>query len=80
MAKAENKDTVNEKTPAKRAGPIEFFRQVKSEARKVTWPTRQETTISAVAVFIMVFIASVFLYFSDQVIAMIIRFIMSFGL
>ena len=62
------------------ARPLEFFRQVRSEAKKITWPSRQETTVSTIAVFIMVFIAAVFLYFSDQIIAVIIRFIMSFGL
>ena len=63
-----------------KTGPIEFLRQVRSESKKVTWPSRQETTVSTIAVFIMVFIASVFLYFSDQLIAVVIRFIMGFGL
>ena len=63
-----------------KTGPVEFFKQVRSEAKKVTWPTRQETTVSTIAVFIMVFIAAVFLYFSDQLIAVVIRWIMSFGL
>jgi len=62
------------------AGPLEFFRQVRSEGKKISWPSRQETTISTIMVFIMVFIAAVFLYFSDQVIAMVVRFIMGFGL
>lgn len=63
-----------------KAGVLEYLRQVRSEMRKITWPSRRETTVSAIAVFIMVFIASLFLYFADQVIAVIIRFIMSFGL
>ncbi|MEZ5814733.1 MAG: preprotein translocase subunit SecE [Alphaproteobacteria bacterium] len=62
------------------ANPVEFLKQVKSEAKKVTWPSRHETTVSTIAVFIMVFIAAVFLYFSDQLIAIIIQFIMGFGL
>ena len=62
------------------ASPLEFFKQVRSESKKVTWPTRQETTVSTIAVFVMVFIAAVFLYFSDQLIAVLIRFIMGFGL
>ena len=62
------------------AGPIEFLKQVRSEGKKITWPTRHETTVSTIAVFIMVFIAAVFLYFSDQLIAVVIRWIMSFGL
>lgn len=63
-----------------KTGPIEFFRQVKAEAKKVTWPSRKETTVSTIAVFIMVTIAAVFLYLSDQIIAYIVRLIMSFGL
>ncbi len=63
-----------------KTGPIEFIKQVRSESKKVSWPSRQETTVSTIAVFIMVFIAAVFLYFSDQLIAVIIRFIMGFGL
>ncbi len=63
-----------------KAGPIEFFRQVRSEARKITWPTRQEVTVSTIGVFIMVFVASLFLYFSDQVLSWLVRVIMSFGL
>ena len=49
--------------------PIEFFRQVRSEMKKVTWPTRQETTVSTIAVFIMVAIAATFLFFADQILA-----------
>ena len=64
----------------KKTGPIEYIRQVRSEMKKVTWPSRQETTVSTIAVFIMVFLASMLLYVSDQVIAYVIRQIMSFGL
>ncbi len=60
----------------KKQSPIGFFREVKSEAKKVTWPSRQETTVSMIAVFIMVFISSIFLYFADQIIAFLIRLIM----
>lgn len=80
MAKTNDMQPVNEKAPARKANPLEFARQVRSEAKKVTWPTRHETTVSSIAVFIMVLIASLFLFFADQIIAMIIRFIMSFAL
>lgn len=62
-----------------KTGPIEFIRQVKKEMKKVTWPTRQETTVSVIAVFVMVFVASIFLFSVDQVIAYLIRMIMSIG-
>lgn len=61
-------------------GPVEFFRQVRSETKKVTWPSRKETMISTIFVFIMVFIASVFLYFSDQLIAYLISKIIGIGM
>lgn len=59
--------------------PVVYFRQVKAEMKKVTWPTRQETTVSAIAVFVMVLISSVFLFLADQVIAFLVRLILSFG-
>ncbi len=63
-----------------KTGPVEFFRQVRSEAKKVTWPTRQETTVSTIAVFIMVFLAAVFLYFADQIIAWAVNLVLSMGM
>jgi preprotein translocase subunit SecE len=49
--------------------PIEYLKQVRAEIKKITWPTRQETTVSVIAVFIMVTIASIFLFTADQIIA-----------
>ncbi len=63
-----------------KTGLIQFLRQVRSETKKVTWPSRQETTVSTIFVFIMVFIASIFLYLSDQVIAYVVQIIMGLGL
>ncbi len=59
--------------------PVEFIRQVRSEMLKVTWPSRKETTISTIAVFIMVFIAAIFLYAADQVLAVIVKFLLGLG-
>ncbi|MFP4098853.1 MAG: preprotein translocase subunit SecE [Alphaproteobacteria bacterium] len=61
---------------AKKTGPVAFFNQVKSEARKITWPSRQETIVSVIAVFVMVFLFSIFLFVADQVMAYVIRLIM----
>ncbi len=61
---------------AKKTGPIAYFRQVKSEARKITWPSRQETMVSVIAVFVMVVISSMFLFFADQIIAYFVRLVM----
>ncbi len=62
-----------------KTGPVEFVRQVKSETKKITWPSRQERIVSMIAVFVMVTISSIFLYFADQIIAYLIRLIMGFG-
>jgi preprotein translocase subunit SecE len=49
--------------------PVEFFRQVNQERKKVTWPTRKETTITTVMVFVMVAVASVFFLLVDTLLA-----------
>ncbi|MCA0359140.1 MAG: preprotein translocase subunit SecE [Proteobacteria bacterium] len=46
--------------PKKRTSPVQFFREVRAEARKITWTTRKETWITSVMVFIMVVLASLF--------------------
>jgi preprotein translocase subunit SecE len=47
--------------------PVEFFQEVRDEARKVTWPTRQELVVSTIMVFIMVVVASLFFLGVDAV-------------
>ena len=48
--------------------PVQFLQEVRQEGSKVTWPTRRETMISTVIVFIMVAIAAVFFLAVDAVI------------
>ena len=43
-----------------RTSPGEFLRQVRSEAGKVVWPNRQETTRTAIFVGVMMTILAVF--------------------
>lgn len=59
--------------------PIDFFKQVRAEAKRVTWPTRQETIASTIAVFFMVVIASVFLFVADQALSFIVRLVLGLG-
>lgn len=59
--------------------PLHYVRQVRAEMKKVTWPSRKETTVGVIAVFIMVFLASVFLYLADQFMAWGVRLILSLG-
>ena len=64
----------------KKFNPVAFYKEVRSEMKKVTWPTRQETTVSTISVFIMVAIAAVFLYAADQIIAWAVSWIMNLGM
>ena len=56
-----------------------FIKEVKQETKKVTWPSRKETTVSVIMVFVMVFLAAIFLYLSDQIIAWLVNFILGFS-
>ncbi len=47
--------------------PFKFLQEVRAEGQKVTWPTRKETTVTTIMVFVMVFIASIFFLLADQV-------------
>jgi len=59
-----------------KANPIEFIRQVRQELGRVTWPSRKETTVSTIMVFVMVFVCSIFLFLADEVIATVIQWIL----
>jgi preprotein translocase subunit SecE len=50
-----------------KTNPFQFLQQVRAEAAKVTWPTRRETAVTTVMVFVMVFLAAVFFFLADQV-------------
>jgi preprotein translocase subunit SecE len=50
-----------------KTNPFQFIQQVRSEVAKVTWPTRRETVITTVMVFVMVFLAAIFFFVADQI-------------
>jgi preprotein translocase subunit SecE len=56
--------------------PFKFLQEVRSETAKVTWPSRRETTITTIMVFIMVALSSIFFFFADQFIRLLITFIL----
>ena len=56
--------------------PFKFLQEVRSETAKVTWPTRRETMITTIMVFVMVALASVFFFLADQVIRVFITFLL----
>jgi preprotein translocase subunit SecE len=50
-----------------KVNPVEFFQEVRQEAKKITWPSRRETMITTVMVLIMVVLASVFFLVVDMI-------------
>ena len=56
---------------------MEFLAQVRQEVLKVTWPTRQETTVSTIAVFVMLALAAVFFFLVDLVLGYVVKFVMN---
>ena len=59
-----------------KVSPGEFVNQVRAEARKVVWPTRQETTTTAIFVGLMMVILSLFFLGLDTAFGMIVRFLL----
>jgi preprotein translocase SecE subunit len=58
--------------------PFKFLQEVRSETAKVTWPTRRETTITTIMVFVMVALASIFFFASDQIIRFVVTFLLGY--
>jgi len=56
--------------------PFKFLQEVRAEGQKVTWPTRKETTVTTMMVFVMVFVASIFFLLADQVMRLGIGFLL----
>ncbi len=62
-----------------KTSPGQFIRQVRQETAKVTWPTRKETGVTTMMVFIMVALAAVFFLLVDQVLSFIVGLALGIG-
>lgn len=62
-----------------RVSPVEFIRQVRQEINKVTWPTRKETVVTTIMVFIMVFVCAAFFLVVDWGLRKVVHFILGMG-
>ncbi|HEY0623103.1 preprotein translocase subunit SecE [Sphingomonas sp.] len=60
-----------------KTSPLEFMRQVQAETRKVVWPTRRETVMTAVMVLIMATLLGLFFFGVDSAFDAIVRFLLS---
>jgi preprotein translocase subunit SecE len=55
----------------------EFLREVKVELKKVTWPTRKQTTGTTIVVIIFVFILGVFLGIFDYSLSKLVQVVLT---
>ena len=55
------------KSLKKMQNPINFFRSVKQEAMKITWPSKKETLMGSITVIFMAIISSLFFLLLDQI-------------
>jgi preprotein translocase subunit SecE len=73
--------------PAKAAGQgkavrfdlVRYFKDVRAEAMKVTWPSRRNTLITTGAVVAMAALTSIFFFIVDQVIGLGVRELFGVG-
>ncbi|MCO5164263.1 MAG: preprotein translocase subunit SecE [Pseudomonadota bacterium] len=64
---------------SKTTNPFVFLQQVRSETAKVTWPSRRETMISTIMVLVFAFIAAIFFFAADQLMALGVELILGLG-
>lgn len=60
-----------------KTSPAQFVQQVRAEARKVVWPSRQETVQISIFVFIMMVVLAVFFLGIDSLFGLIVRTLLS---
>lgn len=61
----------------RKTSPAEFLNQVRAEARKIVWPTREETIKTAIFVFIMMLILSLFFLGIDSLFSAVVSWLLT---
>ena len=59
--------------------PFKFLQEVRAETDKVTWPSRRETVITTIMVVVMSAFASILFLVADQIIRVVITFVLGIG-
>ena len=62
-----------------KVNPAQFVRQVRQEVAKVSWPSRKETGIGTIMVFMMVFLAAIFFFVVDLGVSWGVQLILGLG-
>lgn len=63
-----------------KTSPTQFIAQVRSEASKVTWPTRKETALTTAMVILLSTVAAIFFFFVDWLLRIGVGFITNINL
>ena len=61
--------------PSERTSPADFVREVRTELRRVAWPTRQETLNAAIVVLIALIVLTALIFGMDTTFAKFILFL-----
>jgi preprotein translocase subunit SecE len=59
-----------------RTSPIEFFNQVKTEARKIIWPSGRETMMTTLMVILMTGTLAIFFTAVDSLFSWIVKMLL----
>ena len=62
-----------------KVSPFKFLQEVRQETAKVTWPTRRETFITTIMVFVMATLAGIFFLLADQMIRFLVTLVLGIG-
>ena len=62
-----------------KTSPAQFIREVRQETAKVTWPSRKETGVTTVMVFIMVVLMALFFALVDVLLGNAVGFLLGLG-
>jgi preprotein translocase subunit SecE len=63
----------DEEASVAKTSPLEFMRQVRAETAKIVWPSRRETVMTGVMVFIMATLLGVFFLGVDSFFDLVVR-------
>jgi len=55
---------------------INFYKEVKQEGFKITWPTKPEVITTTIMVFIFVILSSIFFLLIDKIISFVVEYIL----
>ena len=65
--------------PSKIGSLVQYFEDARTELGKVSWPTKKEVRVTAIAVLVLVVIMSIFLGLVDLIFAGVMQAILNIG-